>query len=134
MITDPRHLRLNKKWFRKWLDQNSDSEDDDYKAHAADVIEKWLENKMPGLRIGNLFRFVSLREYNSFKESVTSSPTYQQVNDNDMNGRPNAALNHYSNYLASFSMGELTTKLNAAIPTGGRRVISGSFVKKASLH
>ena len=130
MIEDPRQLRLNKKWFREWLNHNSDSEDDDYKAHAADVLEKWLNERMSVLRLGNLFRFDNLREYNSCKELIVSSPSYQYVNGNDMNGRPNAALNHYSNYLASFSVGELKAKLNAAIPVGGRRVIGGTFVKK----
>ena len=82
------------------------------------------------LQIGNLFRFDNLREYNSFKEVIVTSLSYQDVNRSDSHGRPNAALNHYSNYLASFSIGELKTKLNAEIPIGEHRVIGGIFVKK----
>ena len=119
MITDIRQLRLNKKWFREWLNHNSDSEDDEYKAHAADVLEKWLDERMYVLQIGNLFRFDNLREYNSFKEVIVTSLSYQDVNRSD-----------YSNYLASFSIGELKTKLNAEIPIGEHRVIGGIFVKK----
>ena len=47
MITDPRQIRLNKKWFREWLELHSDSEDDNYKKHAADILETWLNEKMP---------------------------------------------------------------------------------------
>ena len=130
MITDPRHLRENKKWFREWLNHNSESEDDDYKTHAANVLEFWLDERITTLTVGNLYRFDNLREYNSWEETIVSSPSYQRVNANDMNGRPNAALNHYSNYLASFSAGELKAKLNAAIPIGKQRVISGKFPKK----
>lgn len=130
MITDPRQIRLNKKWFREWLELHSDSEDDDYKKHAADILETWLNEKMPKLRIGNLFQFDNLKEYDSRKETIVSSPSFQEVNSKDSRGRPNAALNHYGKYLASFSTGELRMKLNAKYPPSARRVIGGTFKKR----
>lgn len=130
MITDPRQIRLNKRWFREWLDRNSTSEDDDYKDHAVDVLENWLSVKMPGLRIGNLFRYDDLREYDSFKGTIVSSPSYEFVNENDMNGRPNAALNHYSKYLEDPATGDLKARLNEKYPAGERRVIGGVFGRR----
>ena len=125
MITDVRQQRKNKAWFRNWLNSNSISEDDDYKDHAVVVLEKWLDEKMPGLQIGNLFRFDNLDEYNRLKQRITTSPSYQYVNENDMSGRPNAALNHYSKYLEDPSTGDLKARLDAEVPTGGRRVLGG---------
>lgn len=130
MIADPRQLLLNKKWFSKWLDQNSDSEDDDYKAHAINVLEEWLEKKLPRLRIGNLFRFDNLIEYNSFKNFILSCPSFEESNAKDSRGRPKAALNHYSNYLASFSKDGLKAKLDAEQPSDGRRILRGIIKKK----
>ena len=130
MITDPRHLRENAKKFRAWLDENSDSEDDGYKDHAVDVLKRWLDEKMRSPEIGNLFRFDNVREYKSFKETIVSSPSYVCVNGNDMNGRPNAALNHYERYLAQFESGELNRLLCALIPLSGPRVIGGNFKRR----
>lgn len=130
MIADPRHLRLNKKWFREWLDRNSISEDDNYKDHAVDVLEKWLDSRMSVPRIGNLFRFDDVQDYNSLKEMIVSSPSYDFVNGNDMKGRPNAALNHYEKYLAKFEKGELIRLLCEQIPLNGPRVIGGTFRRR----
>jgi len=130
MITDPRHLRENAKMFRKWLDVNSDSEDDGYKDHAIDVLRSWLDERMRSPEIGNLFRYENVREYKSFKETIVSSPSYESVNDCDMNGRPNAALNHYERYLAQFQPGELNRLLCAQVPQSGSRVICGTFRKR----
>lgn len=129
MIADPRQLLLNKKWFSKWLNQHSDSNDDDYKTHAVDILEKWLDEKLPNLRIGNLFRFDNLIEYNRFKERIFSSASFAEKNAKDSRGRPKAALNHYSNYLASFSKGGLKAKLDAEQPSDGRRILRG-IIKK----
>ena len=130
MIIDPRHLHENTKKFRTWLNTNSDSNDNNYKNHAVDVLRSWLDEKMPNLGIGNLFRFDNIREYKSFKETIVSSPSFESVNGSDMNGRPNAALNHYERYLAQFQPGELNRQLCAQIPQSGPRVICGTFRRR----
>ena len=130
MVTDPRQIRLNKKMFREWLEINSDSEDDDYKTHAADILEKWLDEKLPKLKIGNIFKYDDVRKYNSLKETIMSSPSYEGVNSRDSRGRPNAALNHYSKYLSSFAIGELKNKLEEKHPSNGRKRIVGIFKKR----
>ena len=130
MITDPRHLRENAKMFRKWLNVNSDSADDDYKDHAVNVLESWLNIKLPKLKIGNIFKYDDLREYDSFKETVMSSPSYEGVNSRDCRGRPNAALNHYSRYLSSFAIGELKNRLEEKCPSNVQNRIGGTFRKR----
>ena len=130
MITDPRHLRENAKMFRKWLNDYSDSADDDYKNHAVDVLKSWLDEKLPKLKIGNIFKYDDVRKYNSLKETIMSSPSYEGVNSRDSRGRPNAALNHYSKYLSSFAIGELKNKLEAKHPSNGRKRIVGIFKKR----
>lgn len=45
MIADPRQLYKNKKWFNKWLDDNSESENSDFKNHVINVMRKWLDEK-----------------------------------------------------------------------------------------
>lgn len=128
MITYSKQLCENAKMFRKWLDTHSDSEDDAYKDHAVDVLRNWLDKKMPNLRIGNLFQFDNLQEYNSFKKSIVSAPSFKDANDKDSCGRPNAALNHYSNYLRGFAAGELRRKLEEKFPS--RKIIVGEWKRK----
>lgn len=130
MITDPRHLRENAKMFRKWLNVYSDSADDDYKNHAVDVLKSWLDEKLPKLKIGNIFKYDDVRKYNSLKETIMSTPSYEGVNSRDSRGRPNAALNHYSKYLSSFAIGELKNKLEEKHPSNGRKRIVGIFKKR----
>lgn len=128
MITYSKQLCENAKMFRKWLDSHSNSEDDAYKDHAVDVLRNWLDKKMPNLKIGNLFQFDNLQEYDLTKECIVSAPSFKDVNDKDSCGRPNAALNHYSNYLRSFVAGELRRKLEEKFPSS--KIIVGKWKRK----
>ena len=134
MITYSKQLCENEKMFRKWLDTHSDSDDDAYKDHAVDVLRNWLDEKMPNLDIKNLFRFDNLQDYDSCKERIVTAPSFKDVNDKDSCGRPNAALNHYSNYLKSFVAGTLKRELEQKYPSerfrNGRRIISADYFKK----
>lgn len=127
MITTIMQMNENKRMFRQWLEKNSLSEDDDYKDHAAQVLYDWLNQNLVGHQIGNLFRFDNPDEYDSFKEMIVSLPGFARVNDCDANGRPNAALNHYSNYLRSFEPGELKRKIEKIVPSNGCRTVIATF-------
>ena len=130
MIVNAKHLFANIKLFRTWLEQNSPSENDDYKRHIVDILKEWLDEKMPRQGVGNLFRFDNAQEYNSIKDRIITTPSFNTINDNDGSGRPHAALNHYSKYLADFAMGELKQKLEEKYPSDGRRILGGTFRKK----
>lgn len=91
--------------FGAWLNnpQNCRSEDDAFKRHLVDVIEKWLDGKIPNNGIGNLFRFSDPGEYETEKTRIFSLPLFKQVSSTDQSGRPMTALNHYGRFLCSRS-------------------------------
>lgn len=90
--------RARKELFSDWLAKNSTGTPE-FRKHLVDILEYWLDKKIPGAGIGNLFRFTSREEYDKEKERIKKLSQYDDVNISDSNGRPRTALNHYSNFL-----------------------------------
>lgn len=129
MLEDAASIRKNKFKFRKWLETKSYSESYAYKEHIVDVLDFWLNGKM-GMGIGCLFRFDDWREYETLKLSIVTSPVFKEVCLKDQNGRPLAAVNHYSDYLSMFARGQLKTELSPKeIKPRQKRVLTGTFKK-----
>lgn len=90
--------RARKELFSDWLAKNSTGTPE-FRKHLVDILEYWLDKKIPGAGIGNLFRFTSREEYDKEKERIKKLSQYDDVNISDSKGRPRTALNHYSNFL-----------------------------------
>lgn len=98
LIFDKKDSYQRKKYFETWLCLNT-SGDDGFRTHCVDVCEQWLDKKMPGNQIGNLFRY---KDYESYKREhirITALKDFSSVSDNDQSGRPRTAINHYLNFL-----------------------------------
>lgn len=98
LIFDQKDSYQRKKYFETWLCLNS-SGDDGFRTHCVDVCEQWLDKKMPGNQIGNLFRY---KDYESYKREhirITALKDFSSVSDNDQSGRARTAINHYLNFL-----------------------------------
>lgn len=90
-----------KRLFSIYLDLNSSSRSPGYRQHSVEVCECWLDKKLPGNRIGNLFRH---RDPGKFKEELSRIrhiPSFGIIDKADSNGRPSAALNNYCSFLES---------------------------------
>lgn len=83
-----------------WLSQNCKGKTE-FQKHVVDVIEKWLDGKIPDAKIGNLFRFGKSVDYEIEKNRILNLTAWNDVNEKDQSGRPLTALNHYSNFLKS---------------------------------
>lgn len=83
-----------------WLSQNCKGKTE-FQKHVVDVIEKWLDGKIPDAKIGNLFRFGKSIDYEIEKNRILNLTAWNDVNEKDQSGRPLTALNHYSNFLKS---------------------------------
>lgn len=81
-----------------WLSHNCNGKPE-FQKHIVDIIEKWLDEKIPNANIGNLFRFAKSASYEIEKNRILNLSTWNDVNEKDQNGRPLTALNHYSNFL-----------------------------------
>ncbi len=81
-----------------WLSHNCNGKSE-FQKHIVDIIEKWLDEKIPNANIGNLFRFAKSASYEIEKNRILNLSTWNDVNEKDQNGRPLTALNHYSNFL-----------------------------------
>ena len=59
-----REKNMSKEAFREWASNGGiRSQDPNYINHAIDVLESWLDSKMPGADIGNLFRYESADDF-----------------------------------------------------------------------
>lgn len=93
-------LEQIKKQFIQWLEINCRGSES-FKNDMVKIIESWLDRKMPGDAIGNLFRFSNSSEYEAEKARIMALPNFEVVNQANQNGRPKTALNHYENFLRS---------------------------------
>jgi hypothetical protein len=101
MLTSNEEIIANGERFAEWDNATSRSKDAMYKQHKVDVLEYWLEARIPGRGIGNLFRFNQVAEFEMEKDQIINLLEFDDVNNADQNGRPLAALNSYAKYLAS---------------------------------
>ena len=86
--------------FESWLDNGgTTSNSPSYINHAISVLDSWLDEKLPGNNIGNLFRFSDYESYSRELERIRNLQNFDIVNKSDQNGRPLAALNKYKEYL-----------------------------------
>lgn len=83
-----------------WLSHNCNGKPE-FQKHIVDIIEKWLDEKIPNANIGNLFRFGKSVDYEIEKNRILNLTAWNDVNEKDQSGRPLTALNHYSNFLKS---------------------------------
>ena len=95
-------LEETKKLFVQWLEINCRGSES-FKNDMVKIIESWLDRKMPGNAIGNLFRFSNSSEYETEKARIMALPNFETVNQANQNGRPKTALNHYENFLRSIN-------------------------------
>lgn len=101
MLTNDEEVNANRERFAYWDSAVSRSRDAAYKQHKVDVLEYWLEVKIPNRGIGNLFRFDQVAEFEEEKTRIINLPEFDDVNNADQNGRPLASLNSYGRYLVS---------------------------------
>ncbi len=114
MLTSNEEIIANGERFAEWDGAVSRSNDAAYKQHKVDVLEYWLEAKIPNRGIGNLFRFDQVAEFEVEKARIINLPEFDGVNRADQNGRPLAALNSFGRYLVSLQAG----RIDADISTG----------------
>ncbi len=98
LIFDSKDWLQRKKYFETWLCLNS-SGDDGFRAHCVDVCEQWLEKKLPGNQIGNLFRYKDYDSYKKERDRIMNLKDFESVSNSDGTGRPRSAINHYLNFL-----------------------------------
>lgn len=129
MLTDYEEICANGELFAEWNRACSRSSDEVYKQHQVDVLEYWLESKIPGRGIGNLFRFDHEAEFLSQKTLILSLPEFESVNSADQNGRPLAALNRFGRYLVSLQAGRIDADIAAGMANVANR--NGNIVRRA---
>ena len=89
-----------KEEFTKWANNGGiASQDPGYISHAIDVLEWWLDSKMPNADIGNLFLYESVNEFEQKLNQIRKDVDFLEVNRRDQRGRPQAALNRYMEFL-----------------------------------
>lgn len=115
MITSNEEIIANGERFAKWDNAVSRSKDVAYKQHKVDVLEYWLEAKIPYRGIGNLFRFDQVAEFEAEKERIINLQEFDGVNNADQNGRPLASLNSYGRYLVSLRNGRIDGDVSAGM-------------------
>ena len=98
LIFDSKDWIQRKNYFETWLCLNS-SGDDGFRAHCVDVCEQWLDKKMPGKQIGNLFRYKVYDSYKKERDRIMNLKDFESVSNSDGTGRPRSAINHYLNFL-----------------------------------
>ena len=98
LLFDSKDWFQRKKYFETWLCLNS-SGDDGFRAHCVDVCEQWLDKKMPGNQIGNLFRHKDYDLYKKEHDRIMNLKDFESVSNGDQSGRPRTAVNHYLNFL-----------------------------------
>ena len=114
MLRSNEEVIANSEQFAEWDSAVSRSQVAAYKQHKIDVLEYWLEAKIPNRGIGNLFRFDQVAEFEVEKARIINLPEFDGVNKADQNGCPLAALNSFGKYLVSLQAG----RIDADISTG----------------
>ena len=86
--------------FENWLyNGGTTSDSPSYINHAVQVLDSWLDEKLPDKNIGNLFRYTDYNSYSKELERIKQLPDFDIVNKSDQNGRTKAALNKYIEFL-----------------------------------
>ena len=89
-----------KEEFTEWANNGGiRSQDSGYISHAIDVLEWWLDLKLPNADVGNLFRYETLAEFEEKLKQIKNDVDFYEVNKKDQRGRPLAALNKYTEFL-----------------------------------
>lgn len=107
MLTCDEDIRENKERFVRWYRNITRSSNAGYVNHAIDILDCWLNEKIPNCGIGCLFRYDSLSEYDSKLHEILALPTFERVNLADSRGRPQAALNKFTQYLKAVENGSV---------------------------
>lgn len=105
MLENEEDIIANTDLFAQWYSATSRSNNNGYKSHAIDVLEYWLDAKIPGREIGNLFRFDQVEEFDIEKARIVAIPEYAGVNSADQRGRTNAALGKFRKFLLALEAG-----------------------------
>ncbi len=63
------------------------------------ILEWWLDLKLPNADVGNLFRYETLAEFEEKLKQIKNDVDFYEVNKKDQRGRPQAALNKYTEFL-----------------------------------
>lgn len=77
-----------------------------FKKQMANIIECWLDQRLPNENIGNLYRFLDADEFGKEKNRIFNLPQFKKVNEKGGNGRPMTALNHYENFLKGLNFSQ----------------------------
>ena len=128
-----------KEEFRDWAFAGGiSSKDGGYIKHAIDVLDKWLDYKIPGEGIGCLFRFDNLEDFDKEIIRIKNLSSFEEINSKDSSGRPNAALNRYREFLKEkkssnksvmekeVSMKTEELKLNSILETNKNLILHGA--------
>ena len=93
--------------FENWLyNGGTTSDSPGYINHAVQVLDSWLDEKLPDKNIGNLFRYTDYNSYSKELERIKQLPDFDIVNKSDQNGRTKAALNKYKEFLLQKNNGK----------------------------
>lgn len=131
MLENEEDIVANGELFEEWNSATARSRNTSYIQHQADVLEYWLDAKIPGHEIGNLYRFDQVDEFDAEKERIQGIPEFEVVNDNDQRGRPQAALGRYRKYLLSLQAGTV----DAEIANGAANVNEAPAIpRNANVH
>jgi len=107
MLENEEDIIANGEQFEEWNCATAKSGNLSYIQHQADVLEYWLDSKIPGHEIGNLYRFDNVDEFDAENERIQAIPEFANVNENDQRGRPKAALGRYRKYLQALQTGNV---------------------------
>lgn len=111
MLENKEDIIANGALFEEWNRATAKSRKTSYIQHQADVIEYWLDAKIPEHEIGNLYRFDQVDEFDAEKERIQGIPEFEVVNDSDQNGIPQAALGRYRKYLVALQAGTVDAEI-----------------------
>lgn len=128
MLENEEEIIANGELFVEWNRATSRSNNDSYVQHQADVLEYWLDAKIPGHEIGNLYRFDQVDEFDAENERIQAIPEFAEVNTRDQRGRPKASLGRYRAFLLALQAGVVDDEIangapnDNAVPANPRNV------------
>ena len=116
MLENKEDVIANGEQFEEWNRATAKSKNASYIQHQADVLEYWLDAKIPGHEIGNLYRFDQVDEFDAENERIRAIPEFADVNNRDQRGRPNAALGRYRDFLLVLQEGTVDAEIANGAP------------------
>ena len=116
MLENEEDIIANGEQFEEWNCATAKSGNLSYIQHQADVLEYWLDEKIPRHEIGNLYRFDQVDEFDAECERIQAIPEFADVNRKDQRGATKAALGRYGKYLLALQAGTVDAEIANGAP------------------